>query len=182
MTGNAAVDARWLMIGTVGKPHGLRGAFFVSGRSEPIPEGCVKVVLGNDPAGGETLRVAAGSLLRDRPVMALTKFSDRTTIEAMRGVRIWIPRSVLPVNDLSEYLWADVIGSEVIDAAGISLGRVIDMVNYGASDIAVVADDHGARLDLPFVDVYVDMSFRPTDKRITLLVESAVLEDFWQRP
>jgi len=178
----AGKDDRWLLIGAVGKPHGLRGAFFVSGRSEPLPKGCKQAVVGDSPSTGAVHRVAADSLLQDRPVMAFADVPDRTAIELLRGMKVWIPRDSVPVDESAEYLWSDVLGSEVFDAAGVCLGRVVDMTNYGASDIAIIEDRQGARLDMAFVDVYVDMSFRGADKRINLLVESSIFAEFWVKP
>ena len=175
-------EDRWLSIGAVGKPHGLRGAFFVSGRSEPIPESCETVVLGDDPTSGRVCVVVPSSLLPDRPVMALQEYSDRTAIEAIRGTKVWIPRSSLPIDEGAEFLWSDVTGAEVYDAAGILMGRIVDMANYGASDIAVIEDDKGNRLEMPFVGVYVDMSFRGKAKRVNLLVDAAVFLELWTGP
>ncbi len=79
----AGVEDRWLLIGTVGKPHGLRGAFFVSGRSEPVPKSCKKVSLGEEPSSGQVFAVAVASVQQDRPVMALESVTDRTAIEAI---------------------------------------------------------------------------------------------------
>ena len=175
-------DDRWLLIGAVGKPHGLRGAFFVSGRSDPLPKGCKQAVVGDSTSTGTVHPIATASLLQDRPVMAFADVPDRTAIELLRGSKVWIPRDSVPVDDSAEYLWSDFLGSEVFDAAGLCLGRIVDMTNYGASDIAVIENSQGARLDMAFVDVYVDMSFRGTDKRINLLVESSVFAEFWVKP
>jgi 16S rRNA processing protein RimM len=172
-------EDRWLLIGTVGKPHGLRGAFFISGRSEPFPASCRQVVLGPDPEHGRVFSVARGSLQPDRPVLGLVEVSDRTFVEGMRGEKIWIARSSLQVDESAEYLWSDIAGAEVFDSTGNLMGRIVDMVNYGASDIAVLENANGQRLDLPFVPVYVDMNFRSSDRRINLLVEAAVFEEFW---
>ncbi len=140
------------------------------------------MVLGDDPASGRVCTVVPSSLLPDRPVMALREYSDRTAIEGIRGTKVWIPRSSLPIDETSEYLWSDVIDAEVYDASGILMGRVVDMANYGASDIAVIENDKGSRLELPFVGVYVDMSFRGKAKRINLLVDASVFLELWTGP
>ncbi len=114
--------------------------------------------------------------------MAFADIADRTAIELLRGMKVWIPRASVPVDESAEYLWSDILGSEVFDVTGVILGRIVDMTNYGASDIAVIEDSQGARLDMAFVGVYVDMSFRGADKRINLLVESSVFADFWVKP
>lgn len=175
----AGDEDRWLSLGAVGKPHGLRGAFFVSGRSDPIPKSVKSVRLGDDASTGRVCEVVPSALAADRPVMALREFADRTAIEALRGVKIWAPRSALSVDDESEYLWSDVTGADVYDSSGARMGRIVDMANYGASDIAVIENDDGDRLEIPFVDVYVDMSFRGSVTRIDLRVESQVFAEFW---
>ena len=113
--------------------------------------------------------------------MALTGVPDRTAIEGMRGEKIWIERTSLAIDESSEYLWSDVTGAEVVDASGVVLGHIVEMVNYGASDIAVVEDEAGRRLELPFVDVYVDMNFSGPVSRVNLVVDAAVFGEFWSK-
>lgn len=167
-------------MGTVGKPHGLRGAFFVSGRSEAIPPKCRQVLIGQVPDGtARVFHVASNRDPQGRPLMTLEECNDRTVIESMRGMKIWMPRADIELDEASEFLWSDVVGAEVYDASGMRMGTIVEMVNYGASDIAVIENDESSRVEIPFVGVYVDMQFSAPVARIDLLVEAAVFAEFW---
>jgi 16S rRNA processing protein RimM len=73
----------------------------------------------------------------------------------MKGFFVGAPREALPETEEDEYYWADLIGLEVVNAAGEQLGKVAGLIETGASDVLrVVADDGSERL-LPFVAAVV---------------------------
>lgn len=173
-------ESRWILLGTVGKPLGLRGAFFVSGRSDPIPERCKQVFIGpTAEVEGTSFFLSSYRDPQKRPVISLEEVQDRTSVERMRGSSIWMLREELDLDESSEFLWADIIGAEVFDVEGVLMGSIVDMANYGASDIAVIEHPDLGRVEIPFVDVYVDMTFRAPVSRVDLIVASSVFADFW---
>lgn len=68
---------------------------------------------------------------------------DRNAAEAIDGSYIAAPREDLPQTGQDEYYWADLIGLEVVNARGVRLGRVAELIETGASDVLVVRDDEG---------------------------------------
>lgn len=58
--------------------------------------------------------------------------------DALRGVTLWAPRSALPALPDDEFYHADLIGLEVVDTGGKSLGRVRALYDHGAGDIIEV--------------------------------------------
>ena len=80
--------------------------------------------------------------------------STREEAEALRGVTLWVPRSVLPSLPDDEFYHADLIGLEVVDTGGAPLGRVRAIFDHGAGDILEVVG--GSRsLMLPFTRAVV---------------------------
>lgn len=87
-------------------------------------------------------------------VAQLKEVSDRDQAEAMRGLKIAVPKAELPPAEEGEYYWSDLIGMDVINTEGVCLGKVVDLMETGASDVLVVGTEHGQTL-IPFVDAYV---------------------------
>lgn len=87
-------------------------------------------------------------------VAALTGVADRTAAEALDGFYVAAPREALPAPAKDEYYWSDLVGLNVENAAGVSLGSVRRMLDTGAHSVLEVADGDLVRL-IPFVGVYV---------------------------
>ena len=67
--------------------------------------------------------------------------------DALRGVSLFAPRSVLPTLPDDEFYYADLIGLDVVDTGGAALGTVTAVHNHGAGDILEVG---AAGLLIPF--------------------------------
>lgn len=81
--------------------------------------------------------------------------ADRTAAEAMSGALVGVPRAALPPTATDEYYWADLIGLEVRNTRGQSLGRILGLIETPANTVLRVGDgERGERL-LPFVAAIV---------------------------
>ncbi|KJZ31004.1 16S rRNA-processing protein RimM [Paracoccus sp. S4493] len=74
--------------------------------------------------------------------------------DALRGVTLWAPRSALPALPDDEFYHADLIGLEVVNTGGKSLGRVRALYDHGAGDIIEVVGGTQV-LMLPFTRAVV---------------------------
>ena len=54
-----------------------------------------------------------------------------------------MPREQLPAAASDEFYWADLIGLKVVNAEQDELGRVVRVVQTGANDVLVVANEDG---------------------------------------
>jgi 16S rRNA processing protein RimM len=77
------------------------------------------------------------------------RVTDRDEAMKLRGSEIAVQRSDLPPPAPGEYYWTDLIGLDVLDLEGASLGRVKELMETGANDVLVVQGDR-ERL-IPFV-------------------------------
>lgn len=68
----------------------------------------------------------------------LSGVGDRETADAMRGTRLYAPRTRLPALPEDEFYHADLIGLEVFDTGGATLGRVVAVHDNGATDLLEV--------------------------------------------
>ena len=111
----------------------------------------------------------------------VAKFSgvdERNAAEALRGARIFLPRSSFPAASKDEYYWVDLIGLNVVNREGVALGLVRDLMATGPHSVLCVeyttSQEDGtttkatvAERMIPFVAAYVD-AVDIAGKRITV--------------
>lgn len=110
---------------------------------------------------GQPLQVIQAREQGDSVVATLRDLEDRDLAQACRGVRIYVPRSSFPSTDEGEYYWVDLIGLEVINRQGVTLGRVTGLMATGPHSVLRIDGAKGAEILVPFVDAYVDEVDRP---------------------
>lgn len=84
---------------------------------------------------------------------------DRSVADSLRGARIFIPKSSFPVAQKDEYYWVDLIGLEVINREGQSLGCVAELLSTGPQTVLVIQDPKKPKSEprmIPFVGQYID--------------------------
>jgi 16S rRNA processing protein RimM len=114
-----------VVVGRVGKSHGLDGSFVVEDASETrelFATGAKLLV-----EGGEAT-VVGSKQARGRPVIRL----DR---RVPRGAALEVPRSRLAPTEEDEYYVFELIGLEVSEEGGRSLGTVTDVTPGIANDV-----------------------------------------------
>lgn len=82
--------------------------------------------------------------------------TTREAAEALRGVALFIDRDKLPSLPDDEFYHADLIGLDVLDTGGETLGKVTAIHNHGAGDIIEISSArHKSALLLPFTKAIV---------------------------
>lgn len=100
----------------------------------------------------------------DTVVAKITGLDDRTAAEALRGARIFLPRSSFPAASADEFYWVDLIGLNVVNREGVALGVVRDLMTTGPQSVLCIeytqtledGSTAAAERMIPFVSVYVD--------------------------
>ena len=126
-------------------------------------------------SGTVTLSVDEAKVHSDSVVAKFAGLDDRTAAEALRGARIFLPRSSFPAASKDEYYWVDLIGLKVVNREGVELGLVRDLMATGPNSVLCVeytiqkedGSSGSAERMIPFVSVYVDTVDIP-GKRITV--------------
>ena len=77
----------------------------------------------------------------------------REDAEALKGVTLWVDRTMLPSLPDDEFYHTDLIGLEVVDTGGTVLGRVHAVFDHGAGDILDITGPHP--MMLPFTRAFV---------------------------
>ena len=131
-----------VVVGRVGRPHGVDGSFFVESASE-APERFAKgatLLVEGVPAQVAVSKRGAGG----RPVIKL----DR---DVPRGATLAIRRADLPELEQDAYYAFQLVGLRVEEEGGRALGTVLEVENRPANDTLEL--DSG--LLLPLVDACV---------------------------
>ena len=92
-------------------------------------------------------------------VACSAEIPDRNAAEALKGSRIFVPRSSFPSTGDDEYYWVDLLGLDVVNREGVALGVVKDLLSTGAQTVLVIAyeeDGKTAERMVPFVSAHVD--------------------------
>src|SRR5690606_20271504 len=110
----------------------------------------------SDESGSRQSRLTLKGRVKDLLLGAVEGVADRDAAAALRGTRLYVERSALPVpEDVEEFYVADLIGLAVETAGGERLGRVSDVADHGAGALLEVTPDEGPAFDLPFVRAVV---------------------------
>ena len=128
----------WVVVGRVGKGHGLDGSFVVENASEEPERFAVGAELFVD---GESAKIVTAKYARGRPVV-------RLDLRPRRGAALEIPRSALPPTGDDEYYVFELVGLRVHEDGGDTLGTVVDVAPGVANDVLEL--DSG--LALPMVE------------------------------
>ena len=146
-------DTERVLIGTIGRPHGLKGELTVFLRTDEPDRrfaAGTEVLLGDRPVRIASCRRHGAGLL-----LVLDAVTDRTAAEALRGTDIW---ALVPADEVppaaDEFYDRQLTGLEVRDASGAAVGRVRSIRHAPAQDLLVV-DVAGAERLVPFVDALV---------------------------
>lgn len=65
----------------------------------------------------------------------LSGVDTKEQADALRGVQVFVPRTVLPGLPDDEFYHADLVGLNVVDTGGAPLGMVKAVLNHGAADL-----------------------------------------------
>ncbi|HHB12610.1 MAG TPA: ribosome maturation factor RimM [Chromatiales bacterium] len=146
-------DGRRVLLGRISGLYGVRGWVRVFSYTEPR-EGILRYrpwLLSSGDGDWEPWVVAEGRRHGPTVIARLEGVEDRDAAGALLGRDIAIPAEALPEKAPGEYYWAELIGLEVINEAGVRLGRVARLLETGAHDVLVLEAPDRERL-VPFVE------------------------------
>jgi len=100
--------------------------------------------------GSPGLTLTSGRPAKGGVVARAKEIETREQAEALRGLRLYIPRDVLPEPEEDEFYVTDLIGLSVETPAGEPLGRVKEVRDFGAGDLLEIQPPTGPSWYLPF--------------------------------
>jgi 16S rRNA processing protein RimM len=155
------VETIEVVIGRIGKPHGIRGEVTVEVRTdEPdrrfTPGATVRVERPNGaPAPWPELTVEATRWHQSALLVRFEELPDRTTADTARGVLLHasVPADESP-DDPDEFYDHQLVGLAAHDPDGRALGEVTAVL-HGAQDLLQVRTPDGRDALVPFVAALV---------------------------
>lgn len=170
-------ESEWLIVGRVGKPHGVHGDVLVNILTdfpERLTDG-VKFGLGGDDGPTEFYRVFRVRYHKRRWLLSVKGTRSRSSIESWRGRFVFLPEQRL--EDLPEgyYYEHHLLGLACVSTSGESLGEIVGVDPEGGQTRLVVRID---RRD--FLVPYVPEIVRDVDldgRKIVLDPPRGLLDD-----
>ncbi|GAB4102061.1 ribosome maturation factor RimM [Micromonospora taraxaci] len=161
-----------LVVGRIGKPHGVRGEVTVEVRTdEPEARFAPGTVLRTEPGAtppptvdepGVPFQVPAELTIEEarfhqgRVLIAFDGILDRNTAEALRGTLLVVDSAdVAPPDDPEEFHDHQLVGLAVVTPAGERLGEVARIDHAPSSDLLVLRRPEGRTALIPFVRAIV---------------------------
>ena len=142
-------------VGKIGAAHGVRGEVRVFVYTED-PLAIRDYGELEDEAGARKFEIASAREGNGHLVVRFKGIDDRNEAEKLTHVQLFVPRERLPEQDGEKFYHADLIGLRVETRSGETLGEVIAVPNYGASDLLEIRPAKaGQTLLIPFIDEFV---------------------------
>ncbi|MER6170681.1 ribosome maturation factor RimM [Streptosporangium sp. NPDC001681] len=144
-----------LVVGRIGRPHGLRGDVSVEVRTdEPDRRFAPGTALATDPASAGPLVVESRRWHSGILLVRFEGVSDRDHAEELRGTMLVIDSAdIPPSDDPDEFYDHQLIGLTVVKPDGERVGEVSDVLHHG-QDLLVVRRGK-AEVYVPFVKALV---------------------------
>lgn len=162
------VDPRYLAVGTIRKPHGIKGELFVRLETDQ-PDAVFRpgrtLWIGDaatDRPAGEVLTVERARPFKDGILLKPVGHDGRTeAAEQLRGRSLLIPESEAEPLGVDEIFYHQLIGMSVV-AGDETVGTIRDVFEAPAGDLIVIEREGRGELVVPFVRSLV-RDIRPED-------------------
>lgn len=133
---------RMIAVGRVAGAFGVRGEVRITSfTEEPLALARFRELKRQDGSPGLTIlsaRDAKGSI-----ICRCAGIETKDQADALRGLRLFIPREALPAPDEDEFYLADLIGLAVVTPEVEALGKVKSVQDFGAGDILEITPAEG---------------------------------------
>lgn len=138
-------DSEAIVLAAVAGAHGVTGEVRLKLFGEGLQALQTHASFNNGALTLSTLR----SDNKGGAVARFVEIADRTAAEALRGTELEVPRDSLPALADGEFYHQDLIGLPVVTSNGETIGEVIGVENFGATDIVEIAPVEGRAFMVP---------------------------------
>lgn len=144
-----------VLVGQVGGGFGVKGEVKVTAfTADPLALRSYGPLLRDDGSPGLTLSAARPT--KEGVVGRAAEIDTKEQADALRGLKLYVPRDRFPEPEDDEFYLADLIGVEARGPDGLVLGTVRAVQNFGADDMLEIAPAAGGQTwYLPFTKACV---------------------------
>lgn len=189
----ASTDPHYIYMGTITKPHGIRGEMSLHTSAEKP-----KILLGqallahpsNDtlldtllPAGAKQITVASVRMHHQMALITIEGVKDRTEAEKYRRYRLFIERQKLSQLNEDEYYQTDLLGLDVFAENlddGSYLGQLSSIDAPAGQELWTITTDDDQEILLPAVPEFV--SIIDLDEEYIIITPPPGLLDLYIQP
>jgi 16S rRNA processing protein RimM len=132
-------SAAWVVVGRFGRAHGIKGFVRVHSFTEPR-DNILHYTNWHAYIAKQwlPLKILQIEVHNKAILVQVEGYNEREQVGYLNNVDIAVDRSQLPPLKPGEYYWDELIGMQVVNQQGQSLGTVVDMMATGANDVLVV--------------------------------------------
>ena len=141
--------AKRICFGIITAAHGVRGAVRVKSFTAD-PKDVARYGPLEDESGERRWSLGLMRSAKGVVVCRVEGIADRDSAEALRGLRLYLPRAALPPTAEEEYYHADLIGLDAVLTDGTPVGEVRAVHDFGAGDTLEIARPEGPSAMVPF--------------------------------
>jgi len=141
-------DSR-ICVGRITGAHGIQGWVRITSYTEE-PGSVAAYGPVSDEKGERMFELEIMRMAKTQVIARIPGITDRTAAEALRGVRLFVPRAALPSPDPDEFYFEDLTGLAVETVDGTPIGVVISVQNFGSGPLLEVGKSRGATFLVPF--------------------------------
>jgi len=140
-----------ICIAKITTAHGIRGLvkMHVYSDDPQLAQGALYTT----EHGTDTLNITLKNATAKHWLASIDGVTDRNQSELLRGTKLYIDQTALPDTNDGEFYQHELIGLEARNQDNILVGSVIDVTNFGASDLLEIQPTNGEEsFYLPFTD------------------------------
>jgi 16S rRNA processing protein RimM len=143
-----------LVVGHIGKAHGIRGEVLVTVRTDEPERRFVPGAVFTTASGPLTLEALRWH--QGRIIAQFEGVPDRNAAEDLRGTELQVDSASLPApDDPDEFNDHQLVGLRVVTVGGEELGTVARIDHAPSSDLLVMTKPGGGTALIPFVTAMV---------------------------
>ncbi len=160
-----------ICIAAIAGAHGIRGEV----KLKPFtadPLACVGYGPLMDEAGRVILTPSKARMAKKFVVTSGPEISTREAADALKSVKLYVPRAALPAEDEDEFYYADLMGLDVFDEQDVHHGTIKALHDFGGGDILEIIKPGEKSWYHPFTKAAVPFVDIPGRRVIIEIVEA----------
>jgi 16S rRNA processing protein RimM len=166
----------YIQFAQIGRPHGLKGAFFLKTEDKRTEWDGYKTLLIETPQGFIEKKVLKNYLSGNALAIVLDGFENRSHIEPLYNKKIFVHKDEIHVKE-DEYIVGTLIGYKVYSEDKGFIGTIQGVSSYGAQDNLEILVEKSNKISLfPFIDTFVKR-VSDSEERVDIIYVPEFFED-----